>query len=114
VNLSSPSALDAGSEPLSVDEMSQFMLDNVALEFNQVLGLFVSSTRSPIYERAQAAMDRVKTTSFTKRVRLKKMVALEQRACDSLALFSGYGVQALCLLDAITLHGQGLPFAQLL
>jgi fatty acid-binding protein DegV len=49
VNLSSPSALDAGSEPLSVDEMSQFMLDKVALEFDQVLGVFVSSTRSPIY-----------------------------------------------------------------
>jgi fatty acid-binding protein DegV len=114
VNLSSPSALDAGSEPLSVDEMSQFMLDKVALEFDQVLGVFVSSTRSPIYERAQAAMDRVKTTSFTKRVRLKKMVALEQRACDSLALFSGYGVQALCLLDAITQPGQDVPFAQLL
>jgi fatty acid-binding protein DegV len=102
VNLSSPSALDAGSEPLSVDEISQFMLDQTAIEFDQVLGVFVSSTRSPIFERAQTAMERVKTTSFTKRVRLKKMLALEQKACDSLAFFAGCGVQAMSLLDAIT------------
>lgn len=101
VNLSSPSALSAGSEPLTVEEMSHFMLEKVALEFDQVLGVFVSSTRSPIYERSQAAMDRVKTISFPKRVRLKKLLALEQRACDSLSLFAGYGVQTLSLLDAI-------------
>jgi fatty acid-binding protein DegV len=113
VNLSSPSALDAGSEPLTAEEMSQFMLDQVAVDFDQVLGVFVSSTRSPIYERAQLAMERVKTTSFTRRVRMKKMVALEQQACDSLALFSGYGVQALCLLDAITQPDADLPFVDL-
>ena len=113
VNLSSPSALNAGSEPPSVEEISHFMLEQVALEFDQVLGVFVSSTRSPIYERSQAAMDRVKTISFPKRVRLKKMVALEQHACDSLALFAGYGVQSLCLLDAISSADAHLPIAAL-
>jgi fatty acid-binding protein DegV len=113
VNLSSPSALEAGSEPLSVEEMSQFMLDQTSLDFDQVLGVFVSSTRSPIFERAKLAMDRVKTASFTKRVRAKKMVALEQTACDSLALFAGYGVQALCLLDAITESESAMPVSEL-
>jgi fatty acid-binding protein DegV len=113
INLNSPSALDAASEPYSVEMMSQYMLDNVVLEFDQVLGVFVSSTRSPIFERAQTAMDRVKTSSFTKRVRLKKMVALEQQACDSLALFAGYGVQTLCLLEAISQPGDELPLREL-
>ncbi|MBS7807580.1 DegV family protein [Variovorax sp. PCZ-1] len=100
-NLNSSAVMEASSEPLSVDEIAAFMLDHTAVAFDRVLGVFVSSTRSPIYERAQKAMERTKTSSFTKRVREKKLVALEQLACDSLALFAGYGVQVMSLLDAI-------------
>lgn len=69
VNLRSPSALDAGSEPPTSDEIAQFLQQHVALEFDNVLGLFVSSTRSPIFERSQPAMDRVKMNTFSQRLR---------------------------------------------
>ncbi len=101
VNLISPLALEARSEPLSVEEMSEFMLAQVAAEFDQVLGVFVSSTRSAIFERAKQAMARVQMTAFAKRVSLKKLNSLAMASTDSLSLFAGYGVQAMQLLDAI-------------
>jgi fatty acid-binding protein DegV len=113
LNLNSPAVMQAGSEPLSVEEMTAFMLDHTAVAFDRVLGVFVSSTRSPIFERAKTAMERVKTTAFTKRVREKKLVALEQVACDSLGLFAGYGVQAMCLLDAIDQASGSLALPEL-
>jgi fatty acid-binding protein DegV len=113
LNLHSPAVMEAGSEPLSAEEMAAFMLDHTAVAFDRVLGVFVSSTRSPIFERAKAAMERVKTTAFTKRVREKKLIALEQVACDSLGMFAGYGVQAMCLLDALDQASGELRFDQL-
>jgi fatty acid-binding protein DegV len=100
VNLASPSALEARSEPLSVEEMSEFMLTHLTLEFDQVMGVFVSSTRSVIFERAKQAMGRVQMNAFAKRVRLKKLISLEMASTDSQSLFGGYGVQAMELLDA--------------
>jgi fatty acid-binding protein DegV len=114
LNLNSSAVMDAGSEPLSVDEMAAFMLNHTAVAFDRVLGVFVSSTRSTIYERAQAAMERVKMSAFPKRVREKKMVALEQQACDSLALFTGYGVQAMCLLDAVDSAQSAVPLVNMI
>ncbi len=113
LNLNSPSVMDAGSEPLSAEEMAAFMLAHTAVAFDRVLGVFVSSTRSPMYERAKIAMERVKMSAFPKRVREKKMVALEQQASDSLALFAGYGVQAMCLLDAIDQANSPLAMTEL-
>jgi fatty acid-binding protein DegV len=110
VNLVSPSALEGRSEPLSIEEMAEFMLNQIALDFDQVLGIFVSSTRSAIHERAKQAMGRVQMNAFAKRIRAKKMQALEMHSADSLALFAGYGVQAMTMLDAIA---EGLDWAAL-
>jgi fatty acid-binding protein DegV len=114
INLKSPSALDAASEPPSAEEIAKFAQEELALEFDQVLGNFVSSTRSPIFERAQPALDRAKMNSFTQRVRAKKLKALDMQACDSLALFSGYGVQSLTLLDAMTAADDNVDFQTLI
>jgi fatty acid-binding protein DegV len=100
-NLQSPDVIDARSEPLSVDETTQFLMEHTALNFDRVLGVFIAASRSPITERVKAAMDRVKTSAFTKRIKAKKMVALEQLSTDSAAFFAGYGVQVLSLLDSV-------------
>lgn len=113
LNLRSPDAMDARSEPLSIDEMTRFMMEHTALDFDRVLGVFVAASRSPIKECAQAAMDRVKMNAFTKRIKAKRMVALEQASTDSTALFAGYGVQAMCLLDAVSHAGSGLSMETL-
>jgi fatty acid-binding protein DegV len=110
VNLMSPSALEARSEPMTVEQMSEFLLEQVALTFDQVLGVFVSSTRSAIHERAKQAMSRVQMNAFPKRVRAKKLAALVMQSTDSLALFAGYGVQVMSLLDALA---EGLDWAAL-
>jgi fatty acid-binding protein DegV len=110
INLVSPSALEGRSEPLSVEEMTEFLLAQTALDFDQVLGIFVASTRSAIYERAKQAMSRVQMNAFPKRVRAKKLAQLQMLSTDSLALFGGYGAQAMELLDTIA---QGLDWTAL-
>ena len=49
--------------------MRKFLLENVAVDFDHVFGLFVMSTRSPIFRAAFDAASRVITDSMPVRVR---------------------------------------------
>lgn len=83
------------SEPPDEAEVRQFLLDKVCVDFDHVFGLFVASTRSPIFKAAFEASSRVITDSMPVRARAGVKGPLLVEAYDSLNLFSGYGVQVM-------------------
>ncbi|MCJ0764945.1 DegV family protein [Variovorax terrae] len=76
-------------------EIRKFLLEQVSTDFDHVFGLFVASTRSPIFKSAFAAASRVITDSMPVRMRAGIKGPLLVECYDSLNLFSGYGVQVL-------------------
>lgn len=96
-------AENSKSEPPGELEVRKFLIENVSTEFDHVFGLFVMSSRSPIYKNAFEAASRVITDSMPVRMRAGIKGPLLVECYDSRNLFSGYGVQvleALRLFDA--------------
>ena len=83
------------SQPPGEPEVRKFLLDAVATDFDHVFGLFVMSTRSPIFRAAFDAASRVITESMPVRMRAGVKGPLLVECHDSMNLFSGYGVQVL-------------------
>jgi DegV family protein with EDD domain len=83
------------SQPPTEPEIRKFMLDHIATDFDHVFGLFVMSSRSPIYRHAFEAASRVITDSMPGRMRAGIKGPLLVECYDSQNLFSGYGVQVL-------------------
>jgi fatty acid-binding protein DegV len=83
------------SIPPSSDMISKFLVEHIALEFDQVFGLFVASTRSPIFKNAFAAASKAINDTMAVRLQagIKGPVLVE--CYDSLNFFSGYGVQVM-------------------
>jgi DegV family protein with EDD domain len=83
------------SLPPAEPEIRKFMLDHISTDFDHVFGLFVMSSRSPIYRSAFEAASRVITDSMPGRMRAGIKGPLLVECYDSQNLFSGYGVQVL-------------------
>jgi fatty acid-binding protein DegV len=105
--LNSPSAMGGRSEPMSTDEMVAAFNTQLALNFDQMLGVFVASSRSAIYQRAKMAVARARIESFAARARAGKLAQLQADCVDSQAFFAGYGVQVMDLLDWVN-KGAGI------
>jgi fatty acid-binding protein DegV len=105
--LNSPSATGGRSEPMSTDDMVAAFNTQLALNFDQMLGVFVASSRSAIYQRAKSAVARARIDSFAVRARAGKLVQLQADCLDSQAFFAGYGVQVMDLLDWVN-KGAGI------
>jgi len=88
-------AQNSKSQPPTEPEIRKFLLDSVATQFDHVFGLFVMSSRSPIYRAAFEAASRVITDSMPVRMRAGIKGPLLVECYDSQNLFSGYGVQVL-------------------
>ncbi len=100
-NLSSPRAIHGRSEPMTSEEMITAFNDQLASQFDQVLGVFVASSRSAIFSRAKAAMARARIESTAIRARARKLIPLQVACVDSEAFFSAYGAQVMDLLDLV-------------
>ncbi len=105
--LSLPTAIKGYSEPLKTEEMVAAFSSELALKFDDMLGVFVASTRSAIFKRAQSAVARARVDSYPLRVKAGKLKPLQVDCVDSQALFSGYGVQVMDLLDLVN-QGAGI------
>ncbi len=99
--LRSPKAVHGRSEPMTVDEMVSAFSSQLALQFDQMLGVFVAASRSAIYQRAKTAVAKARVESFNMRARAGKVVVLQADCVDSQAFFAGYGVQVMELLDLV-------------
>jgi fatty acid-binding protein DegV len=101
-NLASPMAVEGRSEPLKADEMLDAFNQNLALNFDQVLGVFVAATRSAIYIRAKEALARARIHAYSARAKAGIFTPMQADCLDSQAFFAGYGVQVLDLLEQIS------------
>ncbi len=108
--LLSPKAVDGRSEPMSVDDMVAAFNSQLALNFDEMLGVFVASSRSAIFRRAKLAIAQARKDAFAIRVRAGKLQTLQADCVDSQAFFAGYGAQVMDLLDAID-KGAGIADA---
>ncbi len=99
------------SEALSEDQMITTINRAIATHFDEALGVFVSSERSPIYQRAKRAATRARFETLPARLQAGKQGPISADCVDSTALFAGYGAQVLDLLDLAT---QGAGLAQVL
>jgi fatty acid-binding protein DegV len=100
-NLASPDAVEGRSEPLKSEEMLTAFNDHLALNFDQVLGVFVASSRSSIYVRAKHAMAAARIQAYAARAKAGIFTSLQADCLDSRALFAGYAAQVLDLLDLV-------------
>jgi fatty acid-binding protein DegV len=98
-HLSSKSAVSGRSEPLSVDEMLQAFSNELALNFDEALGVFVSASRSLIFKRAREAVSRARISSYHQRLNAGRTKPLQVDCVDSKSLFAGYAAQVTDLLD---------------
>jgi fatty acid-binding protein DegV len=99
--LNSPKAVHGRSEPMTTDEMVAAFNTQLALNFDQMLGVFVASSRSAIYQRAKSAVSIARRDSFAVRARAGKLDVLQADCLDSQAFFAGYGAQIIDLLDLL-------------
>lgn len=86
------------SVPPSSAAISQFFNERIALDFDHVFGLFVTSTRSPIFRTAFDASSKAinETMGLRRDAGIKGPLLVE--CYDSLNIFTGYGVQVMEVL----------------
>jgi fatty acid-binding protein DegV len=100
-------ATSGKSDALSEDQMIATINRAIATNFDEALGVFVSSERSPIYQRAKRAAARARFETLPARLAVGKVGPIQADCVDSTALFAGYGAQVLDLLDLAT-KGAGM------
>jgi DegV family protein with EDD domain len=83
------------SVPPDGAQIRQFFLDHISADFDHVFGLFVTSTRSPIFKTALDAASQVISDSLPARMAKGIKGPLFVECYDSLNISSGYGVQVL-------------------
>jgi DegV family protein with EDD domain len=88
-------ATDVESQPYSEKELEEIFLGKLVLEFDYVICLTITRTRSPIFERTQAASFHILTRYRPVRERAGVQGPFAMRVFDSQSLFAGQGVQIL-------------------
>ncbi len=91
------------SVSMSEDEIFNFFLSNMSTRFDHVFGMFVMSSRSPLFKQAFAASSRVIAASMPARMKQGLKGPLFVESHDSMNVADGYGVQVqevLRLIDA--------------
>jgi DegV family protein with EDD domain len=83
------------SVPPSSEAISQYLVNHIAGDFDHVFGLFVASTRSPIFKNAFAAATKAISDTMVQRAKLGIKGPLLVECYDSLNVFAGYGVQVM-------------------
>lgn len=83
------------SVPPNEEVISQFFADHIALDFDHVFGLFVASSRSPIFKSAFNAASKAINNTMVLRSRAGIKGPLLVECYDSLNVFTGYGVQVM-------------------
>jgi fatty acid-binding protein DegV len=106
-SLNSPQASGGHSEPMTVDEMVAAFGREIALQFDEGLGVFVAASRSAIYSRAKQAVARARISSYTPRLHAGKIEPLQVDCVDSQAFFAGYAAQVMDLMDLVQ-QGAGI------
>jgi DegV family protein with EDD domain len=106
-NLASPAAIEGRSEPLTTEEMIEAFSQHLALNYDQVLGVFVASSRSSIYNRAREALAYSRRQAHMSRAKIGRFEPMQADCLDSQALFAGYGVQVIDLMEQMQ-QGVGL------
>jgi DegV family protein with EDD domain len=86
------------SVPPATDLISQFFADHIALEFDHVFGLFITSTRSPIFKNAFTAASKAINDTMAQRAQAGIKGPLFVECYDSMNAFTGYGVQVMEVL----------------
>lgn len=100
-------ATSGKSDALTEEQMIVTINRAIATNFDEALGVFVSSERSPIYQRAKRAATRARFETLPARLAAGKSGPIVADCVDSTALFSGYGAQVLDLLD-LAVRGAGI------
>ncbi len=83
------------SVPPTSEMIGQYLVNHIAGEFDHVFGLFVASTRSPIFKNAFSAASNAIGATMQQRTKLGIKGPLLVECHDSMNMFSGYGVQVL-------------------
>jgi DegV family protein with EDD domain len=109
-SLTSSKAVHGRSEPMGTEDMVAAFNTQLATQFDQMLGVFVASSRSAIYQRAKTAVSQARRDAFALRARAGKIEILQADCLDSQAFFAGYGVQVMDLLDLLD-KGAGIADA---
>lgn len=97
--LGKPKASGGKSEPPKADDMVSIFVAQMATQFESSIGVFVASSRSPIFARTQMALPRAVLQAYQPRVRAGMNGQMRADTFDSQSLFSGYGALVLDLLD---------------
>jgi DegV family protein with EDD domain len=88
-------ATDVESQPYSAQELEELFLSKLVLDFDYVICLTIAKSRSPIFERTQAASFQILTRYRPVRERAGVPGPFAMRVFDSQTLFAGQGVQIL-------------------
>lgn len=110
-NYSKTSGLIGHSVPSSVDEISQWFLDELVLEYDRVLVLTTAGSRSPTFENAKQASYSILTGYRDMRRKANLKGSFSLRVVDTENLFTG---EALLAHDAVrALREENLPIDKL-
>jgi fatty acid-binding protein DegV len=104
------SAEAARSEAKSSEEIKRFYIEELAQRFDHVLGLFVMSSRSPLFQNAFDAASATIAESMPVRQKAGQKGPLFVEAHDSLTVSSAYGVLLTDLLEQLD---RALPVAMM-
>jgi DegV family protein with EDD domain len=98
------------SVPPTSEMISEYLVSHIAGEFDHVFGLFVTSTRSPIFKNAFAAASKAIGATMVQRTKLGIKGPLLVECHDSLNMFAGHGAQ---VLETLRLLESDTPVAQI-
>jgi len=103
--------VDAETQPLTVDEVADIFLDELVLEYERVLVITVSSSRSPIFENTTKASFKILKGYRERRAKAGLEGPFALRVMDSQTLFTG---EAVLVQEAVRLlEEEQVPFDQL-
>jgi len=103
--------LEGATQPFSVEQITNLFLDKLVLNYDRVLVISISSTRSLIFENATKASFAILSGYKQRRAKAGIEGAFALRVVDSKTLFTGEAVlvkEALRLLEE-----EGIPFERL-
>ena len=103
--------LEGETQPFSVEQITNLFLDKLVLNYDRVLVISISSTRSMIYENATKASFAILSGYKQRRAKAGIDGAFALRVVDSRTLFTG---EAVLVQEAVRmLKEDGIPFDRL-